>query len=407
MIPSVVNPKVMFCPLYSSTPLLMESDTIPTDKHIHAAMKATIDPYEASLDSGMDFIEPETPEPEYFGPNRGCFEEPAVPCVKGLARTLKKLGIPEVLGVLEKKRVNGYYRCKLLCLDGSVLEDDVEMDELKTLPELRKGSAFEEWIGGNYPTDPLIESAFFKMENKDKLSSCVLCGRTLTHPVSIKRHVGPECLKKIPPSGNTFVQGNEVTQGLIDASEKYSEERFRKWIIRAVLTLNAPLPEKTLKWLGNEFFGYSNKPSLYYLSADDKLNCIEIKKKHLTNRQITSLSTCMNGLDYHAWGMVRGKELPFKEFEAEGDSPRQWLFFDGDARPCVYLEQNGHLWCNCHRPECLVAFDKNFPSGCSQGSPTPKAYGQKQQKECQHLQKVRELLRADRGTFSSTGGGAK
>jgi hypothetical protein len=316
----------------------------------------------------MEFIEPETLE--YFGPNRGCFEEPAVPCVNGLARTLKKLGIPEVIGVLDKKRINGYYRCSLLCLDGSILEDDVMENELNTLPELRKNSAFEEWIGGGYPVDPVIEYAVYITENNAKLSVCVLCGRTLTHPVSIKRHVGPECFKRITPSGNTFVQGDEVGQGLIDASRVYSEERFQKWVIRSVLTLDAPLPKKKLEWLGNEYFGYSNKPSLYYLDAANKLNCIEIRKKHRIHRQITSLSTCENDLDYRAWGMVKGKGLAFKEFEAEGDSPRQWLFFDGNARPCVYLGNNGHLWCNCH------------------------------QKNCAHLQKVRRILKAE-------GGGAK
>jgi hypothetical protein len=332
MIPSIVNPKA-----------------------IHKAMQATVDPYESALDSGMDFAEPETPEPEYFGSSRGCFVEPAVPLLRGLARSERKFGV-EVIGVLDKKRINGYYRCNLLCLDGSILEDDMEKDELKALPELHKGSAFNEWLGGGYPTDPIMEAAFFKTENKDKLSSCVLCGRTLTHPISVKRHVGPECYKRVTPSGNIFVQGDEVAQGLIDASRVYSEERFQKWVIRSVLTLNAPLPQKKLEWLGKESFGYSNKPSLYYLDSDAKLNCVEIKKKRLTHRQITSLSTCKNDLDYRAWGMVKGEEELVYHQVAEDDlSPymkAQWIFFDGTRRTFVYHQDDDYLWCTCRQPNC-------------------------------------------------------
>lgn len=328
---------------------------IVNKKVIHRAIQATADAYESALDSGMDFIEPETPE--YSGYNRGCFEYSAVPQLKGLVRSERKFGV-QVIGVLDKNRINGYYRAKLLCLDGSILEDDVMSDELKALPELRKGSAFDEWIGGSYPTDPIMETSFFKIENKDKLSSCILCGRTLTHMVSIKRHVGPECYKRIGVTGNTFMEGDEVAQGLIDASEKYSEERFRKWIIRAVLTLDAPLPEKTLYWLENEYFGYSNKPSLYYLDAGNKLNCVEVKKKRLIHRRITSLSTCENDLDYRALGMVKGDEM---EFVKDPPSPfedfnlcikGQWLFFDGNDRPSVFWENNNFLWCNCHKPNC-------------------------------------------------------
>lgn len=328
--------------------------SIVNPKVIHKAMQAIVDPYEVALDSGMDFIEPETPE--YFGSNLGCLEQSAVPKWMGLARSEKKFGI-QVIGVLEKARVNGYYRCKLLCLDGSELEDDVSPDELKALPEFRKGSAFAEWVGGKYPVEPIIESALYVTENKDKLSSCVLCGRTLTHPLSVNRHIGPECYKRITPYGYTFVEGDEVSQRLLGASQVYSEERFQKWIIRAVLTLNAALPETTLEWLGNEYFGYSNKPSLYYLDANNKLNCIEIKKKHMAHRRITSLSTCENDADYRAWGMVHGKEeLIYREVEAEDLGPYlkgQWLFFEQDGgRPSVYLEKNNHLWCNCHQLEC-------------------------------------------------------
>lgn len=327
MIPSVVNPKV-----------------------IHAAVQATIDPY----DSGMDALEPETPE--YWGNNRGCLASKPVPQLTGLARTLKKFGIPDIIGVLDKRRVNGYYRCSLLCSDGSILEDDMEPEELKALPEVKKGSALEEWVGGGYPTDPIMETAFFKSENKDELSSCVLCGRTLTAPLSVKRHVGPECYKRITPSGNTFMQGDEVAQGLISASEVYSEERFRKWIIKAVLTLDAPLPAKTLEWLGKEHFGYNHKPSLYYVDASSKLNVIEVKKKRLTHRQITSLSTCETDLDYRAWRIFKTDALA-NLVVVEVTDPgkflrRQWFIYEANRRVCVYEELNGKRWCNCHQPDC-------------------------------------------------------
>ena len=338
-------------------------------KAIHKATQATVDPYEVALDSGMDFVEPETPEPAaYYGSNRGCFEESAVTKKSGLARTEKKFGV-QVVGVLDKRRVNGYYRCKLLCLDGSVLDDDVSPEELEALPEVRKTSAFEEWETGGYPTDPIMDLAFHKEENKDKLSSCILCGRTLTHPKSVKRHIGPECIKTITPSGSTFIEGEEVAQGLIRASEAYSEEPFQKWIIKAVLILDAPIPDTVLFWQGEEYFGYKNKPSLYYLDILGKLHCVEVKKRKLVYREVKKAASDSYILDCHAIKMAPprktdlfyGTPLPryrgvdFEIEEVINHSPylkKQWFIKEGQRRISVYQEINGHLWCNCRKKNC-------------------------------------------------------
>jgi len=343
MIPSIVNPKV-----------------------IHRATQAVVNPYETALDSGMEFIEPETPEPTYWGNNKGCFEESAVRKTNGLARSEKKFGV-QVIGVLDKKRVNGYYRCSLLCLDGSTLEDDVSEEELEAFPELRKTSAIEEWEKGGYPIDPPIELALFKEENKDKLASCVLCERILLHPKSAERHICPECFPKINLHGLTFVDGETVAHGLIRASQAYAEERFQKMIIKAVLLLDAPVPDATLEWKGKGNFGYDHKPALYYTDADGKLNCLEVKKRKLTHRYVTD-ATLQNDLDRYAWDMIQAGDI--EESEATKEAPRpieikevilhgpyfkgEWFIKEGNRCIGVYREINNKLWCNCRdrNPNC-------------------------------------------------------
>jgi len=325
MIPSIVNPKV-----------------------IHRAMSATADPYESALDSGMDFVEPVTPGPRYFGNNKGCFEEPSVRKMDGLARTEKKFGV-QVIGVLDKRRVNGYYRARLLCLDGTELYDDVSLEEIKFLPEIRKTSAIAEWEAGGYPVDPIINLAFHKEENTDKLASCFLCGSILLHSKDGKRHICPECFPNISLYGNTFLEGETIGQGLIRASARYANECFQKWIIKAVLLLDAPVPEVILKWKGEEYFGYGYKPALYYRDGSGCLNCVEVQERKLTYRKITG-DTCDNDLDRQAWKMAQTEELPLEIEEIICHSPYlkgQWLVKEGNRRIGVYREINGFLWCNC------------------------------------------------------------
>jgi hypothetical protein len=212
---------------------------------------------------------------------------------------------------------------------------------------------------GDYPVEPVLELAFFKMEHKEELSSCTLCGRILTNPRSIKLQVGPDCLKKIGDYGKGFMEGDKVSQELMKASKQYSNPRFQNWVIKAVLTLKAPLPYATLEWQGEEYFGYTSKPSLYYLDCKNNLNCIEICKRKLAHRQIPDESACIKQLDYRAFKMVETAEVEFETMEIEqideSDispySEKEWLIKSGNRRVIVYQEK-GSLWCNCRKKNC-------------------------------------------------------
>ncbi len=128
---------------------------------------------------------------------------------------------------------------------------------------------------------------------------CCICNRTLTNQLSISRCVGPECFKKVGAQGAQFLQDDEVSDELIEASKLYSDEALRKRIIRACLTLDAPPPVKVLNWLGNEFFGYKNRPILYYACADGQLNRIDTHRQKLRHVIVTS-ETAETELDAHA-----------------------------------------------------------------------------------------------------------
>ncbi len=129
---------------------------------------------------------------------------------------------------------------------------------------------------------------------------CAICSRQLTNPTSRRLQIGPECRKKLGITGLSYLQDdNVVSAELMEASKLYHEEQFRKWIIRACFTLDAPIPTKVLNWLGNEWFGYRKAPILYYLSADGQLNRIDTFKRKLRHKIITK-ETAETELDSHA-----------------------------------------------------------------------------------------------------------
>ena len=133
----------------------------------------------------------------------------------------------------------------------------------------------------------------------DEKVTCCICNRTLTNKLSISRCVGPECYKKVGAQGAQFLQDDEVSDELIEASKLYSDEVLQKRIIKSCLTLDAPLPVKVLNWLGNEYFGYKNRPILYYVCAAGQLNRIDTSNRKLRHRIITS-ETAETELDAHA-----------------------------------------------------------------------------------------------------------
>ncbi len=94
-------------------------------------------------------------------------------------------------------------------------------------------------------------------------------------------------------------QAGEVSDELIEASQLYQDEALQKRILRACLTLDAPAPVKVLNWLGNEYFGYRNRPILYYFCAAGQLNRIDTAKRKLRHAIITR-DTAETELDAHA-----------------------------------------------------------------------------------------------------------
>ncbi len=152
--------------------------------------------------------------------------------------------------------------------------------------------------------------------SSDEQVTCCICGRTLTNKLSISRCVGPECFKKVGAQGAQFLrddlsapvcvqrtgrcdaQAGEVSDELIKASQLYQDEALQKRIVKSCLTLDAPLPVKVLRWLGNEYFGYKNRPILYYVCADGQLNRIDTAKRKLRHAIITR-DTAETELDAH------------------------------------------------------------------------------------------------------------
>jgi hypothetical protein len=188
-----------------------------------------------------------------------------------------------------------------------------------------KESAWNTWIGGGYKSEDWLENLFAHHEakkiaarrspapstvekktedvtdvpNGDEIH-CAICSRQLTNETSRRLQIGPECRKRIGLKGLLYLQDdNIVSAELLEASKLYHEEQFQKWIIRACLTLDAPLPTKVLNWLGNEWFGYRNAPILYYLSADGQLNRIDTYKRKLRYKVINK-ETAETELDSHA-----------------------------------------------------------------------------------------------------------
>ncbi len=135
--------------------------------------------------------------------------------------------------------------------------------------------------------------------SSDEQVTCCICNRTLTNQLSVSRCIGPECFKKVGAKGAQFLRDDEVSDELIKASQLYQDEALQKRILRACLTLDAPPPVKVLNWLGNEFFGYKNRPILYYVCADGQLSRLDTHRRKLHHRIITS-ETAETELDAHA-----------------------------------------------------------------------------------------------------------
>ena len=146
--------------------------------------------------------------------------------------------------------------------------------------------------------------------------SCAICSRTLTNPESVRLQVGPICRERIGIEGEAHLHGNIISEELITASELYSDEALRKRIIKACLTLDAPLPAKVLNWLGNEYFGYRNRPILYYFCADRQLNRIDTHRRKLRHVIVTR-DTAETELDAHALAQMAVDVAEPSEHKAE------------------------------------------------------------------------------------------
>ena len=152
--------------------------------------------------------------------------------------------------------------------------------------------------------------------DRTRQAACCICGRTLTNKLSISRCVGPECFKKVGAQGAQFLRDDEVSDELIEASQLYQDEALKKRILRACLTLDAPAPVKVLNWLGNEYFGYRNRPILYYFCADRQLNRIDTNKRKLRHVIVTS-ETAETELDAHALAQMAADVADPSEPKAE------------------------------------------------------------------------------------------
>jgi len=83
------------------------------------------------------------------------------------------------------------------------------------------------------------------------------------------------------------------------ASRLYHDDAHRKRIIKACLTLDAPLPVKVLRWQGKQYWAYQKSPILYYLDADGQLNRLDTYKRKLRHQLVTK-ETVGTELDSHA-----------------------------------------------------------------------------------------------------------
>jgi hypothetical protein len=188
----------------------------------------------------------------------------------------------------------------------------VTQPALKSIPS-KNVSAFDRWVGGEYPVVPALEEAFWKVENTDKLAKCVICGRILTNPVSVAIEIGPECRQRISNAEYIVDDGSalKVTKALREASTLYHEKKYRDWIIRAVLTQGAPLPMKVLRspWNGKkQYWGYKNKPLLYYLDIDNQLHYVDVCRRQLRYRAVTK-ETALTELDSRALACLSDSTL--------------------------------------------------------------------------------------------------
>lgn len=233
------------------------------------------------------------------------------------------------------------YECRHL---KAVYKYQAEMFQKKTpsdFPLARKAlpcttgnsTALEKWFNGEPLGDKLDEMVAKHHPDAicaPKVSNCKICGRELTDPESIKRGIGPECAQKIgngkdksdgadggmertggalaaSPCASTErslvgLQHRDVSPELRKASQLWRDKRFQKWIVKGVLTLDAPLPvcvipQKGMRNGETSYWGYSKSPFLYYLDADNNLHCIYMSARKLRHKAVPP---CANELDQMA-----------------------------------------------------------------------------------------------------------
>ncbi len=181
---------------------------------------------------------------------------------------------------------------------------------------------------------PLPTSSAPSSDDEQPIAVCCICGRTLTNKLSISRCVGPECFKKVGAQGAQFLRDDDAahrrslsaspcdrTDELIKASKLYQDEALQKRIVKSCLTLDAPLPVKVLRWLGNEYFGYKNRPILYYVCADGQLNRIDTHNRKLRHVIVTK-ETAETELDAHALAQMA---TDVAEDDTQSFTPREEL----------------------------------------------------------------------------------
>jgi len=185
-----------------------------------------------------------------------------------------------------QNRVNDGLELQNRVNDGLELQNRVN-DGLASVR--KQETAIDRWIGGEYPVEPWLEETMKRVEQKDELAKCVLCGRILSNPLSVALEIGPECRKNVAAENliTETAESMQVVSELKEASKLYHEKKFQKWIVRACLTLGAPLPLKVVYQRKTQYWGYKSRPILYYLCADGELNRVDTYKRKLRYEHIT------------------------------------------------------------------------------------------------------------------------
>ncbi|MHC4537882.1 MAG: DUF6011 domain-containing protein, partial [Planctomycetota bacterium] len=238
-------------------------------------------------------------------------------------------------GKLRADNPSGYNRTEYLLIYQACQKDDNNNGGEDNTPSSLSNDVDDLTMEDRADSPAFVEESYCHLRLRHACSHyrpleeihCSICSRKLTAPESRMLQVGPECRKRLGIKGLAYLQDNTnvISDELIEASKLYSEEQFRKWIIRACLTLDAPLPTKLLRWLGNEWFSYRKSPILYYLSADGQLNRIGTFNRKLRHHLITK-ETAEGELDSHAIRIAA-------ETNGNGNGKRQ-----------LQMDQTFHTW---------------------------------------------------------------